>query len=257
MLWRALRPVPDVVRRAASGILTRIDTRILDGAYHWSKPILPKSLRFHNVGGKVRRFAELLPVRDSAALYERLITLWDDPRVVRGAIAEGDAVPTRPDGIGDLIGSLMRYETETYLPDDILVKLDRATMAVSLEAREPLLDRALFELAWRLPPRMKVRDGEGKWILKKVLLRHLPHELVARPKMGFAVPIGHWLRGPLREWAEDLLNPRRLEEGGVFDPAIVGAVWQEHCVGVRNRESLLWAVLMFESWRTQRGGASG
>jgi asparagine synthase (glutamine-hydrolysing) len=140
------------------------------------------------------------------------------------------------------------YDQMGYLPDDILAKVDRATMAVSLESRMPLLDHRVVEFAWRLPPRLLRRHGQGKWVLRKVLHRHVPKAMVERPKMGFGVPIHSWLRGSLRDWAESLLGERTLGEAGFLNVDHVRRRWNDHVSGTRDWQHHLWAVLMFQAW---------
>jgi asparagine synthase (glutamine-hydrolysing) len=151
--------------------------------------------------------------------------------------------------VPDFVERMQYRDTVTYLPGDILTKVDRASMAVSLEARAPLLDHRVVEFGWSLPMHFKLRRGVSKWILRQVLYRHVPAPLIERPKSGFDVPLGAWLRGALREWAEDLLQERSLNETGLIDAGPVRAVWREHLSGRRNWEHQLWAVLMFEAWR--------
>jgi asparagine synthase (glutamine-hydrolysing) len=146
---------------------------------------------------------------------------------------------------------MMLADQTVYLPDDLLAKLDRASMAVSLEVRAPLLDHRVVELSWRLPRALKLRGGVGKWILRQVLYRRVPRPIVERPKMGFSVPIDRWLRGPLREWAGDLLASDRLLRGGLLDPDPIARGWRDVQEGRRPAGSAVWAVLMFEAWRAR------
>lgn len=218
---------------------------------------LPARVRPPQGGDKIHKAAEVLALED-LALYRRFVTHWTEPERVaiggqeyKGELWDDRMVTLFPDPI-----ERMQYlDLVTYLPDDILTKVDRATMAVSLEARVPLLDHRVAEFAWSLPRHLKARDGQGKWLLRQMLYQYVPKELIDRPKMGFGIPIGAWLKGPLREWAESLLAERRLQEGGLVDPVVVRRVWHEHLSGRRNWQYLLWDVLMLEAWRTRWGVA--
>ena len=151
-------------------------------------------------------------------------------------------------GLGSPIERMMYLDLVTFLPDDVLAKVDRATMSVSLESRAPLLDHTVAEFAWRVPFHMKVRRGRGKWLLRQVLHRYIPEELVDRPKMGFGVPIENWLVGPLREWAGDLLSPSRVRRDGLFRPEAVSRLWERQQSGASRREHVLWSLLMLHGW---------
>jgi len=184
-------------------------------------------------------------------LYRLIVSDWTEPSaVVRDGVERPSALtdPHRAaQGLGP-VEQMMYLDTVSYLPDDIMVKVDRASMGVSLEVRAPFLDHQIVEFAWRVPLAMKLRDGHGKWLLRQLLYRYVPRELVERPKMGFGVPVAAWLRGPLHAWADDLLAEDRLQRDGIFDPAPILRKWHEHRSGKRNWSAQLWDVLMFQAW---------
>jgi asparagine synthase (glutamine-hydrolysing) len=201
------------------------------------------------LGEKAHKLAaRLKTVRTVQDLYWSLVTEWPNPEeLVVGAKTGKPERIQSPANLKDPL-SMMYLDTLTYLPDDILCKVDRAAMACSLETRVPFLDHRVVELAWRLPLHMKIRKGVSKWALRQVLYKRIPKELIERPKAGFAIPIGQWLRGPLREWAEALLNPSRLKEEGYLHPEPITKVWQEHLSGHYDHTPKLWSVLMFQAW---------
>lgn len=250
-LWRRLGRMPVALRvgaaRFAMGLSTTAWNRVFGALFF----LLPNRLRFASPGDKVHKAAALLAARQPEEIYVRLVSHWEETSsLVLGA--EEPATPiTDPSAwldCPDFERRMMYLDTITYLPDDVLVKVDRAAMGVGLETRVPLLDHRIVEFAWRLPLSMKIRKDQGKWALRHVLYKYVPREIVERPKMGFGVPIDHWLRGPLREWAEDLLSEDRLRREGFLDPSPVRAKWAEHLSGRRNWQYLLWDVLMFEAW---------
>jgi len=196
---------------------------------------------------KVDKVSELLKTDTHGEFYRSFVSYWSDPaRVVKGAV-EPPSLFEQPLE-GSIFDIMMKLDTVTYMPDDILVKVDRAAMAVSLETRVPLLDHRVYEFAWRLPFEYKVRGNTGKWLLRQVLHRHVPQALVERPKRGFSVPLASWLRGPLRDWAEALLDPTRLRQEGWFEPEPILQKWREHVSGHRDWSSRLWGVLMMQAW---------
>ena len=249
-IWNRAKHLPLAVRRAMCAAVEHTPPEYLDRAYAVIERALPASWRVRLPGDKLHKLAGVLPAADPMALYQRLVSAWQHPEslVVRAVEppSDGAAAQYLPDGFCE---QMMFRDLVTYLPDDILVKVDRASMAVSLEVRAPLLDHRLVEWAWRLPHTQRVRNGSGKWILRQLLHRYVPHALVDRPKMGFGVPIDHWLRGPLREWAEDLLSERALEAGGLLHAAPIRRVWLGHLRGHRNDHTRLWPILMFQAWR--------
>jgi asparagine synthase (glutamine-hydrolysing) len=201
-------------------------------------------------GDKLSKAASVLTASDQDGLYRRLVSLWKEPAELTGTVEprsrfDDESVRAL---VPDFFARMMFLDQVTYLPDDILVKVDRASMAVSLEVRAPLLDHRVAEFAWSLPMGMKRRHGLGKWLLRQVLYRHVPPAMVDRPKMGFAVPIREWLRGELRDWAESLLAPERLAREGWLAPGPVAALWRDHLGGQRHEHYRLWAVLTFQSW---------
>jgi len=249
-LWRRFGRFPPVVRRAFVAALLSIPPRGWDAVGRGLSPLVTARMKQRNQGEKLHKLARSLRSEDADGMYLSLVSHWQDPsRLVVGGGSDG-RVSTDDDGPGDmeLAARMMYLDSVTYLPDDILTKLDRATMAVSLEGRVPYLDHRVVEFAWRLPLRMKVGEGRGKWILRQVLHRYVPPELVDRPKWGFGVPLGTWLRGPLRDWAESLLNEGRLRREGFLRPEPVRRAWNEHLAGRRNRQYELWDVLMFQAW---------
>jgi asparagine synthase (glutamine-hydrolysing) len=244
---RRLFWLPKPARAAAGAALGALPPAAWSGI----ERLVPSRLRPPQLGDKARKLARVL-AGDSADFYRLVASHWADP----DAVVQGGAEPPHRhldprlvDLVPDPVERMQFIDTVTYLPDDILTKVDRASMAVSLEARVPILDHRVVAFSWSLPAPLKARDGGGKWLLRRVLDRYVPRHLVERPKMGFGVPIDVWLRGPLRDWAEALLAERRLAVEGVFDPAPIRAKWQGHVSGARNDQYPLWNVLMFQAWK--------
>jgi asparagine synthase (glutamine-hydrolysing) len=257
-LERRLRPWPPWLRRGAASLLAALPPAGWDLVLRAGQPRLPAGLRGAWTGDRVHKLADLLRTTDRDRLYHAMVRLSNDPQTLLVDGVEPQAIFGDPAGapeLDDYIHRMMYYDTITYLPDDILVKVDRASMAVGLETRAPLLDHRVVEFAWRLPLGDKLRDGQGKWLLRQLFDRHLPPSLRQRPKQGFGVPLADWLRGPLRDWAEELLAAPRLAGEGFFQPASVRRKWAEHLSGTRNWSAGLWAVLMFQAWQERWGAA--
>ena len=250
-LWQGIGGLPFGLRRFVAGAITALPPLSWNRLFHLAGPLVPERLRYGNPGDKLHKLAGLFAATRPEEVYLKLVSHWEDPmQIVLGAeepisqVADSSAWVDCP----DFERRMMYLDTVTYLPDDILVKVDRAAMGVSLETRVPFLDHRIYEFAWTLPLAMKIRNGRGKWILRQVLYKYVGEGLVERPKAGFGMPIDEWLRGPLRTWAENLLNETRLSSEGYFDARPIREKWIEHLSGKRNWQYQLWDVLMFEAW---------
>jgi asparagine synthase (glutamine-hydrolysing) len=235
-LWAHLGRVPPMFRKVGAKVLRLGGHSAMDPLY-WRCG----ARRNASLAERMQFWADYLEARSADEMYDTAMSLWRHPAESRFHLFPQVAHLDEP------IERMMVADSLAYLPDDILVKVDRAAMAVSLETRVPLLDHRVVELAWRLPYAMKVRGGQGKWMLRQVLYRHVPPEIIDRPKMGFGVPVDEWMRGPLREWAEDLLNESELKNQGLLDPKPIRARWQQHVKGQHNWRDSLWPVLMFQA----------
>ena len=250
-LWKTIGWIPRSARRVAAAALTSFRVQSWESFFRMVDPILPAKMKHRTPGYKLHKLAGVLGLQDRAAMYFGLVSHWIDPAsVVIGGREPATALNTsgawkiQPSSIQEM----MFLDAVTYLPDDILTKVDRASMAVSLEARVPFLDHRVVEFASRIPVSMKIRNAQGKWLLRQVLYRHVPRELVDRPKSGFGIPLAAWLRGPLRDWAQSLLDERRLRDDGFFHPQPIREKWEEHISGKMNWQYHIWDVLMFQAW---------
>ncbi len=246
---RRFESIPRPIRGAASAGLRAMAQPSLNALF----AKVPGAHGLKLSSSRLIKLANGLDGQDGDAIFREIMSLWSDPRMLMPGVAEAphSVIDDRlAVAVPDFRERMRVIDMDGYLPDDILTKVDRTSMAVSLEARVPLLDHRVIEHAWRLPKHMLVRDGVTKWVLKQVLYRHVPRALVDRPKKGFSVPIQSWLKGPLREWAEDLISERELKAAGL-EPGPVRRRWQQHVSGMENWHNSLWAVLMLQAWRRQ------
>ena len=255
-IYRSVMKVNDTLRwapaplrsTAAWAMDAAVRTGVLDG-------VKVKDGKYVGAGpltGRLTNLAEVFRLSTREELYRYMMSQWRNPTELLPGVEEPLTAftdPSRKLRVPHLLETMEYVDMGSYLPDDILVKVDRAAMAVSLESRVPLLDYRVVEFSWRTPVSMKIRDGQGKWLLRQVAYRYVPRELLERPKKGFSVPVDQWICGPLRDWAEALLDETRLRNEGVFNPAPIRKVWKDHLAGTRNSNSLLWDVLMYQAWR--------
>ncbi len=249
-LWHRISCLPLSFRKAIAKLIVSASPDLLNTLLY---PV--KKIAFNgpavNIGDKAHKGAGVLSSQNIDELYLRLVSLWPEPAslVINGK--EPLTVltdPARKPNCSNDVETMMASDMLSYMVDDILVKVDRSAMAVSLETRAPFLDHEVIENAWSLPLEYKLRNGKSKWVLREILYKHVPKNLIERPKMGFGVPLNDWLRGPLRDWAESLLDVQKLTQQGYLDAELVQRIWQEHLSGLRNWGERLWAVLMFQSW---------
>ncbi|MEZ5814641.1 MAG: asparagine synthase (glutamine-hydrolyzing) [Alphaproteobacteria bacterium] len=238
-IWRKMRLMPRVMRSGLSHVIQRMPVNQLDAL----------SRKHPQLGGRLHKMASILSLDTQEEVYTRLLRKWPEAPIAGGGAFEKNL--DLPKAELSFAESMMFWDSVGYLPNDILTKVDRASMAVSLEARAPLLDQRLYEYVWSLPENMKIRGGEGKWLLRQILKRHVPEKLFERPKQGFNMPVGDWLRGPLKDWAEDLLNTQALKDQGLLNAAMIRKTWQAHLDGQGNHADALWSVLMFQAWQTR------
>jgi asparagine synthase (glutamine-hydrolysing) len=251
-IWRVIDASPQLVRNCAAAAIRAIPP----AAWSAIGSLLPDLLRPAQFGDKMHKLAEVLAGEPEASpFYRQVVSLWVDPacalpgiREPKGLLADAAIRSVVP----NFIERMQYLDTLTYLPDDILTKVDRASMAVSLEARVPILDHRIVAFSWCLPTAMKnAGRGTGKRVLRRILHRHVPEPLVNRPKMGFTMPIAAWLRTELLDWAENLICERRLKQEGIFDPAAIRCRWREHLNGTRDWQSAIWPILMFQAWKAR------
>ncbi len=246
-IWKKLSLLPVPIRRIIAQILVVLPGKTIEKLLC----VLPTHLQVPHLADRLPKIADVIKEETGETFYHRLVSHRKEPEsIVQGGIEpltlfDKTQCLLRLPGLPE---RMMYLDSMTYLPDDILTKVDRASMAVSLEARVPLLDHRVVEFSWKLPMLMKYQNGKGKWLLREVLYRYVPRELMERPKMGFGVPIDEWLRGPLREWGEELLGEKRMREEGVLNSEPIRKMWEEHVTGKRRWHYYLWDVLMFQAW---------
>jgi asparagine synthase (glutamine-hydrolysing) len=249
--WNSISRLPLTLRKALSTAVLSTSPSTIDALAVPVLKLFRHGNKYGNVGDKLHKFARtVLPALSTYGMYRSLVSQWEDPASVVIGAEEPRTLVDEQNFASELstVERMSLLDQLTYLPDDILTKVDRAAMSLSLETRVPLLDHRIVEFAWSLPMQQKFRDGKGKWLLRELLYKYVPKALIERPKQGFAIPLEHWLRGPLRAWAEELLSRESLQSAGFFDVAIVRMKWEQHLSGRHNWQHQMWNVLMFQAW---------
>jgi asparagine synthase (glutamine-hydrolysing) len=244
---------PQIVRKVIGNSLSQFSPSQVDAIYSFVECFLPKSIRTSNAGNHYSKIIALLAQSTDWDLYQSLISTSSNPQAILKNIQSNFGVNNITQNIFrsdfQIENKMMQSDAITYLPDDVLCKVDRSSMAVSLECRVPFLDHNIIEFAQKLPLNMKIRNGQGKWILRQILNRYVPYQLIDRPKMGFGIPLDIWLRGPLRDYAESMFREKDLNE--FLDPVGVYKLWSEHLSCKKNHQHILWNILMFQSWKKE------
>lgn len=260
-VYRMERSIPPVLRSWLGRMLRLPSVKQWNKFGEWMRATFPRQWKFSLLGDKIYKIASTPPLVSDEAFYAHLISCWPDKEnpVLQFNAMSGHASPPMaalesPDA--NFTDRMMFADMMSYLPEDILTKVDRASMAVSLEAREPLLDHRVIEYAWQLPQELKIRGQQGKYGLRQILYRHVPRELIERPKMGFSIPLGDWLRKDLTPWVDKLLHTDKIQSLGLLNPAVVKQTWEEHRLGHHNWESRLWAILMLQLWLSEQSNVT-
>jgi asparagine synthase (glutamine-hydrolysing) len=253
-IWRNMKRIPVPARVAMARMVQAVPPAMWDAAVYGLTSALPAKFKLDTPGDRIFKLSEAIAAGTPELMYRSFVSHWKHPeKVVRGGrepltmtMDEHRKLPFQ-----DFTHVMMALDLTTYLPDDILTKVDRASMGVALETRVPILDHRVVEFAWSLPLEMKVKNRQGKRILRELLYKYVPKTMIERPKTGFAVPLDTWLRGPLRDWAESLLDKKKIKEQGLLNPELIHGRWREHLSGKQNRQHEIWDVLMFQEWKKQ------
>jgi asparagine synthase (glutamine-hydrolysing) len=251
ILWKKINLLPLSIRSVICQLMKTLPLVAYEMLFKIMNPVLPGPLKTRPAGDSINRILNVLGAKSQDDAYSRIMSFWQDPSVLVPNTTEPLSSYTSSisdSNISNFSRRNMLADLTTYMVDDILVKVDRASMGVGLETRVPLLDHRITEFTTTLPIEMLIKNGQGKHILKEVLYRYLPKELFNRTKKGFTVPVDNWIRGPLEKWAESLLDPSKIKKEGFFDPNVVNRIWNEHKTKRRTHKNQLWAILMFESW---------